>query len=888
MRLLRSLFRRVRGLVRAEAIHREIDEEARFHIEMRTAENISRGMSPEEARRDAERRFGNLTRMKERGYEVRGGRWLESLWQDLRYGGRMLLKTPGFTLIAVITLALGIGANTAIFSVVNAVMWRSLPYQQPEQLVMVWERSTRERLPQPSPNAPALFLEWRERKDVFTDVAAYEDAAISHSPRFFLTEGNEPERIAGAYVSGNLFSLLGVNAALGRTFTVEDEHPGREQVVILSDAFWQRRFGADPGVIGKSLQLNDEAFTVIGVMPPEFKLSYPKATELWTPLTFGPKERADWGQAAYKVIARLKPGVTIGQAREAMARLTRQLLTPHRKSTQDLYVQLDPLHEYHFGEMQRPLFLLLAAVTMVLLIACVNVANLSLARAMDRGREIAVRAAMGAGRGRLIRQLLTESLLLAALGGLVGVLLAFWGRNLLVGLIPGTVPRSGDVKIDAWVLGFTALLSISAGVGSGLVPALQASKPDLNESLKAGARSATAQHRTRRWRDWLVVAETALSLILLIGAGLMIRSLWQLHRVELGFNPKNVLTMHFTIPPYKFKYDLVRERALIGTQERAFIERVVDRVKSLPGVVSAAATSSVPLRGVDYHQAGEIAGRPGYYSGRFRVVSNDYFRTMGIRLSKGRTFTEQDTQQSGKVVVVTEEFARKYFPNAEPLGQRLDPSDAKAEIVGVVADVRHKRPDQPLEPALYLSLSQESFNPMSLVVRTAGDPLQLAAAVRRAVWAEDKDQPLEEIATMEQIAAAAISDSRFYSITLGAFALIALLLGATGIYGVISYSVAIRTHEIGIRMALGAERLDVLRLILTQGMKLALLGIGIGIIAALGLTRLMKSLLFGVSAVDPVTFAAIAMLLTFVALLACSIPARRAAKVDPMIALRTE
>lgn len=813
---------------------------------------------------------------------------ISETWQDLSYGARMLMKRPGFTTIAVITLALGIGANTAIFSVAHAVGWRSLPYRQPEQLVMLWEKSTMGKSHQPSPNAPALFLAWREHKEVFSDVAAYEDAAISHRSRFFLTGGNEPERIMGAFVSGNLFSTLGVNAALGRTFTVEDEQPGREEVVILSDAFWRRRFGADPDAIGKTIRLSDKTYTIVGVAPPEFKLSYPNATELWAPLTFGPEERTDWDSSAYKVVARFKPGVTIGQARKAMTPLTQQLLTPHRKpnqgpSIQSLYVQLDPLHEYHFGEMRRPLFLLLAAVASVLLIACANVANLSLARAMDRGREIAVRAAMGASRGRLIRQMLAESLMLAALGGVIGVLVAFWGRNLLLGLMPSTVPRSGDAKIDAWVLGFTALLSISAGIVAGLAPALGASKPDIHEALKAGARAATAHTRARRWRDWFVVAETALSLVLLIGAGLLIRSFRQINRVELGFDPTNVLTMHFTIPPYKFNYD--------AAQEGSFIERVVERIKPLPGVISVAAASSIPLRGVDYHAAGTIIGKTGYYSGRSRDVSRDYFRTMGIRLLKGRTFTEQDTQQSGKVVVVTDGFARKYFSNGEPLGQRLQtPSNTEAEIVGIVADVRHKRFDQPIEPAYYLPLSQnqESIGTYSLVVRTAGDPLQVASAVRHAVWEEDKNQPLEEIATMEQITAAATSDLRFISITLGVFALIALLLSAIGIYGVVSYSVAQRTHEIGVRMALGAGRLDVLRLVLTQGMRLTLLGIAIGVSAALGLTRLMRSLLFGLSATDPLTFVAIAILLMFVALIACWIPARRAANVDPMIAIRCE
>ncbi|MGH9832038.1 MAG: ABC transporter permease, partial [Blastocatellia bacterium] len=660
-------------------------------------------------------------------------------------------------------------------------------------------------------------------------------------------------------------------------------------VVILSDAFWRRRFGAGSDVIGKTIPLNDKTFTIIGVMPPEFTLSYPKATEMWTPLTLGPKERANRDEAACKIVARLKPGLTVQQARGSITRLTQELEAPRVKSPEDLYVQLDPLHEYHFGAMQTPLLLLLASVATVLLIACINVANLSLARAMERGREIAVRAAVGASRGRLIRQMLTESLILAALGGAAGSLLAFWGRQLLVALIPNTVPRSGDVKIDIWVLGFTAALSISVGIVSGVVPALQASKLNLNESLKAGVRSVTAQPHTRRWHDLLVIMEIALSLVLLIGAGLILRTLWRLHQVELGFDPKNVLTMHFTIPPYKFNPDKIQKRDFIKAQQRAFVERVVERVKPLPGVVSAAAATSVPLRGIDYFAGFDIVGKPpGRYGARFRVVSNDYFRTMGIHLLKGRTFTEQDTRQSTKVAVVTEELAKKFFPNEEPLGQRLDPSDWNAEIIGVVTDVRHKRPDQPLEPALYFSLSQEMWNPMCLVVRTADNPLPLASAVRRAVWAEDKDQPLEEIATMEQITAAATSDSRFYSITLGAFALLALLLGATGIYSVISYSVARRTHEIGIRMALGAGRLDVLRLVLAQGLRLTLLGVAAGLLAAAGLTQLMKSLLFGVSATDPLTFASVTLLLIAVALLACYLPARKATKVDPMIALRHE
>jgi putative ABC transport system permease protein len=880
----------LRSLLRRSQAERELDEELRYHIEQQTEQNIRLGMNPEEARQAALKSFGGVEQAKEQSRDTRRVRWIEGLWQDLRYGARMLVKRPGFTVVAVVTLALGIGANTTIFSVAYAVMWRPLPYQLPEQLVMVWERMTWEKMPQPSMNATGVFFAWREQQEVFSDVAAFEDASISIRSRYFLTGGNEPDRIMGALVSGNLFSMLGVNAALGRAFTVEDEQPGRGQVVILSDAFWRRWFGADPDVIGKTILLSDKTFTVIGVAPPEFKLSYPNATDLWAPLTFGPKEKADMNGATFKVMARLKPGVTMAQARESMTRLTQWLTAPYVKSAQDMYIQLDPLHEYHFGETRKPLLLLLAAVVAVLLIACVNVANLSSARAMDRRREIALRAAIGASRGRLIRQMLTESLTLASLGGLIGVSLAFWGRDLLVGLMPNAVPRSGDVKIDAWALGFTALLSISVGVISGLTPAIQVSKPDLNVALKAGARGATAESRARRWRDGLVVAETALSLLLLIGAGLMIRSLWRLQHVALGFDPKNVLTMHFTIPDYKFGPLTRQTWPAIMAQEKAFIERVIERIKATPGVINAAAGSSIPMRGRDSFCGFDIGGKPGGgYGANCRDVSNDYFGALGIRLLKGRSFTEQDKPQSGNVVVITEEFARRFFPYEEPLGQRLDPSDQNAEIIGVVADARHKSPNHPLEPAYYAPLSQSTrVLPISLVIRTAGDPSQLTPAIRRAVGAEDKDLPLEEVATMERITANALSDSRFISVTLGVFALIALLLGATGIYGVISYSVAERAREIGVRMALGAQRLDVLRLVLAQGMKLALIGVTLGLIAAYGLTRLMKSLLFEVSATDPLTFAAISILLVFVAALACWMPARRATKVDPLVALRCD
>ena len=809
---------------------------------------------------------------------------MQTLIQDLRYGGRMLMKKPGFTLIAVLTLALGIGANTAIFSVAYAVMWKALPYQEPQQLVAMW--SIRKGWSgRPSPAAPAVFLDWREKNNVFTDVAAYEDAAISNRPKFFLTGIGEPERIMGARVTVNLFSVLGVNAARGRTFSVEEEQIGREQVVLLSDALWNRRFGADKEIVGKTIQLNDRLFTVIGVMPPDFKLSYPKASELWTPIPFGAKDRNNRSEVAYKTIARLKPDVTIPQAQTAMNTLSQELGQQYPKTDKDEEVLLKPLHEELFGQLRTPLLLLLTSVGVVLLIACGNVANLLLARTLERSKEIAVRAALGASRWRLIRQMLTESIILSLLGGAFGVLLAVWARDLLVKLLPATFPRSSEVMLDTQILGFTALLSLSVGLLMGLVPILQVSKPDLNEALKAGMRSASASLRMRRLGNSLVIFEVALSLVLLVTAGLIIGSLWRLQHVELGFNPRNILTMNFTIPRYKFKND--------EAQETEFIQRIVDHAKILPGMVSAAYTTSIPLRGVDYLGTFDIAGKSPLpdrnRTAHFRSVSDGYFQTMGVRLLKGRVFNQQDNSQSARVVVLNEELARTYFDGEEVLGKHLKLHDSEdSEIIGVVANVRQQGVNQPMEPAYYEPLRQAVMNPACLVIRTLGDPLQMSSAVREAIWAEDKNQPVEGISTMEEIVAASTSDTKFLSILLGSFAFAALLLGALGIYGVLSYSVTQRTQEIGIRLALGAHVKDILQLIIGQGMKLVLVGLAIGLLGTLALTRLLTGLLYGVSATDPFTFVFVAGILLVVALLACWIPARRATKVDLMIALRTE
>lgn len=806
---------------------------------------------------------------------------MNALWQDLRYGARMLARKPGFTIAAVTTLALGIGANTAVFSVVRAVLLRPLPYRQPEQLVML--DLTRAGSASHVPVSPAIFLDWRARQGVFADLAAYEDAAISNRPRFYLSDGSEPERIWGARITTNLCGILGVRAALGRTFLPDEEGPENGQVALISDGLWRRRFGADPKLPGKTIKLNDRPYTIVGVMPPDFKLSYPQATDLWTPITFGPRDRNNRREIAYRVIGRLKAGVTIDQARRGMESLAHALGEEH-PAEKDFGVRIAGLHEELFGSMKLPLLILVAAVGLVLLIACVNVINLVLAQSSDRAVELSVRAALGARPGRLAKQLLTESLLLSLFGGVVGLLLALLGRDLMVKLMPSTIPRSNEVAIDGWVLGFTFLLSLAAGVSCGLMPAWRASTLGFCDALKAGVNSALAGLRARRLRSALIIAEIALALMLLVGSGLMIRSLWRLQQVALGFQPANILTMQFTVPVFKHWSD---------EQDAQFVLRVLERVKAVPGVLAAASTSSVPLRGVDYVSQFSIPDRPEPSSSprpvaRWRVVSADYFRVMGVRLLKGRVFTEQDTNSSAHVALISETMARQFFAEAEPLGKHLIINRRDSEIVGVVGDVNQNSLYKPIEPALYECLSQTSIDPACLVVRTSGNPLALTAAMQQAVWAEEREQPIENVSTMERIVAAATAETGFYARVLMIFALVALSLAALGIYGVMSYSVAQRKHELGIRIALGAAPRDVLRLVVGQGFFLTVIGVAIGLGAAFALTRLMSSLLFGVSATDPATFALIAVLLSGVAMLASWLPARRATKVDPIVALRSE
>jgi putative ABC transport system permease protein len=797
----------------------------------------------------------------------------------------MLGKSPGFTAMAVLALALGIGANSAIFSVVNTVLLRPLPYKDPDRLVMVWYHVPQKGLKQFSAS-PLDFIDWRDQSQVFEQMAAFDSLS------FNLTGKEEPERIEGARVSASLFPLLGVKAALGRTFLAEEEQPGHERVVILSHGLWQRRFGADPGFIGQTLTLNGSSYTVVGILPASFK--FPDKEELWTPLAFNPEQLIESarGGRSLLVIGRLKPAVTLRQGQTEMSTIARRLEQRYPVTNTGWGIHLVPLHEQEVEEYRLALLILLGVVGFVLLIACANVANLLLARAATRQKEIAIRTALGATRRHVIRQLLTESLLLAGLGGALGLLLALWGIDLLVAVCPADMPRVQEVRLDGHVLGFTLLVSLLAGVIFGLAPAFQASQPDLNQSLKEGGWKSRALPGRHRIRNLLVVGEVALALVLLIGAGLMIKSFLRVRSVHLGFNPEHVLTMQIALPPSQYA---------AGHPVSAFYRQLLARIEELPGVQSVGAVTVLPLSGDVSATSFTIEGRPPLPTGEFllanyRAISPHYFRTMGIPLLQGRDVAERDGEAAPTVVVINQTMAQRFWPGEQPLGKRLrlkvKGQQISCEIVGVVGDVKYAELNAKATPEIYWPYAQ-NLRPgytsnMTLVVRTASDPVSMAAAVRSQVQAVDRNQPVFNIKTMEQYVVQAVASWRGATLLLSLFAALALVLAAVGIYSVMSYSVTQRTHEIGVRMALGAEPRDVLRLVVGQGMMLTLIGVIAGLAAAFALTRVMSEMLYGVSPTDPTTFAAIALLLAAVALMASYIPARRATKVDPMVALRYE
>jgi putative ABC transport system permease protein len=802
-----------------------------------------------------------------------------NLWQDVRYGARSLLKKPGFAFVAVLTLALAIGANSTIFSFVNAILLRPLPYSSPERLVMLDESSSKQGTNSMGVSFPN-FLDWKEQNRVFEDIAAYDEDTYT------VTGGGEPEQVPGARISSGLFEIVGVSPLMGRTFRADEDRPNNDTVVILSYGLWQRRYGANPNIIGQSINVGNRPHTIIGVMPAGFR--FPEVAEMWRPLALDTTmwTRNDHGLSA---IARLKPGVTLEQAQAEMIRVARHIEEENPVTNEGFSVTVTSLRDGLVGNYRKALMILLGVVSFVLLIACANVANLLLARSTGRQKEIAIRAALGASRWRIVRQLITESLLLSVVGGALGLVLAVWGIDLLLAAIPIEFPFWMKFSLDARVLGFTLLISALTGVVFGLAPALSASKIELNETLKEGGRNAGAATGHRRLRSLLVVLELALSLILLTGAGLMMKSFMRLQHVNAGFNPTGVLTMRVPLP--KAKYDEVEKR-------RAFFQQLLERVRSLPGVESAGAISNLPLSGSAWGRSLTVEGRPVLSVGQAPMINHcvitpGYFRSMGIPLLMGRDFNETDKQDALKVTVIDERLAREYWPNESPVGKRIrfgppESNEPWHTIVGVVGEVRHQRLDMATRKSIYIPFDQIPVREMAITVRSQGDPLSLVGAVRNQVRELDADQPVTAIRPMTDVISRSVWQPRLYTILFAVFAAVALVLSSVGIYGVISYSVTQRTHEIGIRMALGASARDVLRMVVGQGMILTLVGIALGLLGAFGLTRMMESLLFGVTATDPATFVGVSLLLGCVALLACYIPARRATRVDPMVALRYE
>jgi putative ABC transport system permease protein len=876
---------------RRKRMMEDLDQDIRDFIERETQDNIERGMSPEEARYAALRKFGNVTRVKEETQEVWTFVWPEQLWQDVRVGLRQLRRNPGFAGVAVLTLALGIGVNTAIFSVVNAVLLRPLPFAAPQQLVSAV--STRLRGNVPDNASYPDFADWRAQNHVFSQMAAYD------TDNFTLTGQGEAMHIQGAVVSADLFSLLGVKPVLGRAFLpAEDSLPAANGAfaIILSHRLWRERFNAQPAIVGRTIQIDNRDFTVVGVMPAGFQFPIEaEPADFWMTMAINfvtvpgqPSMAEQRGAHFLDVIARLKAHVSRAEAQVEMSTIVSRL----NKQYPDIAprgVEVVPEIDRVAGPARPALLILFVAVGCVLLIACANVANLMLAQGASRQKEMAVRAALGAGRGRMVRQLLTESVLLALLGGALGATLGFLGISGLISLLPVDIPRLAGVRIDSPVLLFTLLVSMLTGVLFGIAPAGQASRLDFVESLKEGGRGLSEDLHHSRGRGLLVVADVAVAAVLLIAAGLLINSFLRLQRVDPGFNPQNVLTFKMDLPYVRYS----------GPRQTQFFARAIEQLRHLPGVLSVSAVLPLPLDGDEVGTVLTIEGQPVAEGDRPRTgyswVEPGYFGTVGIPLIKGRDFSSADDLETTPVVIINQSLARRFFPDQDPIGKRIKPgidngykTSPLREIVGVVGDVRQYGLMSAPGPEVYVPLAQSPLGSMNFVVRTEVDPLSAVGAVRREMAEMDKDLPFYGVKTFNQYLGQGFAQPRFLTLLLGIFAALALGLAAIGLYGLVSYSASRRTHEIGIRMALGAEKGEVLRLVVGQGFKLTILGLAIGIAGSFAVTRFLSSLLYDVKPTDPVTFIGVALIVAGVALLASYVPARRATKVDPMVALRYE
>ena len=818
---------------------------------------------------------------------------MNTFFNDLRYGVRMLAKHPGVTAIAVLTLALGIGANTAIFSAVNAVLLNPLPYKEPDRLVALWEDvpgQGRWRV------APGNFLDWKKQNTVFEDVAAFGFSSMT------LTGDGEPEQLIGTRVSAGYFAVVGVNPVLGRPFLSEEHELGKGQVVILGHNFWQRRYGGDKNIVNRNITLDGLSYTVVGVMPSGIYPTWPTTSghltfdeqqqQFWVPMSFRPQ----WATVRYShvlgVVARLKSGITLKQATADMDSIAARLAAEYTENQGKKIIVNQFMNEV-VGDVRPALFTLLGAVALVLLIACANVAGLLLAQHAARNKEIAIRAALGARRTRLVRQFFVEGLLLSFIGTAAGLAIAAAGTKLLLQFVPAGVPRLAQVSLDWRVLGFTMLISLVTCLIFGLIPAWHASKPDLHTAMEQSGRTLSPGASRLRFRQVLVVFQVSIAVMLVIGAGLLIKSFWILQRVDPGFRAEGILVAELTLP---------NSRYADPVQINNFHDQVLERISTLPGVKSATMAYDHPLQS-NWVDSFQIEGRvvspdSPSMSANFIPVGPGYFDTVGVQLTAGREFTSQDDQDHPGVAIVNESFVKHYFPNENPLGQRLRPPSpvrlwnnqrfALFEIVGVVRDVKLAGLTAPSEPAYYLPASQAPLQDMTLLVRTTTDPLSLVGAVRDAVLSLDPNQPISNVSTLEKVVDDSIAQRRLNMLLMGLFGGLALLLSAVGIYGLLSHAVTQRTQEMGIRMALGAQVSDVLKLVLRQGMMLALAGEAIGLAGAFALTRLIRGLLFGVTPNDAMTFVVVAGVLATVALLACYLPARRATKVDPLVALRYE